>query len=427
MFGIRTASALSLAVLLCACPGPRAPEAPPADALTLEIGRDGGSLRGVAGDGTRTYAALTVSSSTTIEARRGNRIAWSRQLAGDGGPLAVAKTKLFAALGGAAVAGIALRGEPGAMLVALDVVTGAEAWKLAVDASEWAVITSLAPTTDHGVIVGGTFGGTLRVGATIVSSAGGADGFVARVDGDGKLRWLIRVGGVHADGVSGVATAGERIAIAGTFATTAELLGTPLVAYDDKTPRTDGFVASLEGNGSRVWSQTFGGKLDDSVAGVAIDAHGRVAVAASVRAVFKIGAAELVALGDGDGCVGWWNQEGVPAGAVQLGGIDLDGVRGIAAVGAQIVVGGVFSGTMKLGDDKHGAAGGDDAYLAAFDNGTFTRAWIVTGEAREEIAAVASVPGGFIAGVTHTAKVSVDGGELAANNGGAGLVVRALP
>jgi hypothetical protein len=415
-----------LALLLCACPAPRRPT-PIIGAATIDIGRDGASLRGVASDGTRSFAALTIGDATLIEARTGSAVAWSVTLAGQGGAIA-ASDAVFVALGGKQAATLALRGDPGAVLVALDGKTGAQRFALAIDATDWSQVTTLA-TFDGGVVVGGSFSGTLRVGAKVVSSAGKADGFVARVDGKGEAVWLIRAGGVHADAVQGVATAGERIAIAGTFAATAELLGTPLVAYDDKTPRADGFVAELDAKGTRVWSQTFGGKLDDSVVGVAIDGAGRIAVAANARSVIKIGATELVTMGDGDGAIGWWAKDGAPGPAVQLGGAEFDGVRAIAAVGKRIVVGGFFSGTIRVGQQRLTADGGDDAYLAAFENGVPSGLWPVTGEGREEIAAIGAMPGGFVAGVTHTARAKVDDAELRAPKdplSGAALVMRPL-
>ncbi len=416
----------TLAVLLAGCPAPKHP-AQPAGALTLEIGRDSASLRGVAGDGARTFAALTANDETTIEAR--TQPAWSVKLGGQGGALAIGAKHLYAALGGTTVAGVALRGEPGAMIVALDPTTGATAWKLASDSSEWSVIAAIAPTSD-GVIVGGSFSGTLRAGAKTVSSAGGSDGFVARIAANGDVVWLERIGGVNPDAVQGVAVAGDRIAIAGTFGAGADLLGEPLKPYDDKVPRADGFVAELDAKGARQWSQSFGGKLDDSVVGVAIDGAGRVAVAASVREVIKIGSTELIAMGDADGAVAWWGKDGTPGRAVQLGGADFDGVRAIVAVGERIVVGGFFSGTIAIGDRKLTAGGGDDAYLAAFDNGAIAAVWSVTGEGREEIAALAAVPGGVLAGVTHTAHAAIDGASLPAPKdpvSGAALVIRPVP
>lgn len=399
-----------------------------AQADTLEIGRDGAVLRGVAGDGTRTFVALTAGDETTIEARTGATLVWRVALAGHGGPLAASDGLVYVALGGTTAAGVALRGEPGTVVVALDAATGAAKWKLAIDASEWAIATALAGAKG-GLVVGGSFGGTLRAAAKIVSSGGKSDGFVARIASTGEVAWLVRMGGGAADAVLGVAAAGDRIAIAGTFAAGADLLGAPLAPYDDKTPRADGFVAELHADGTRKWSQTFGGKLDDSVVGVAIDGAGRVAVAASAREVMRIGSTELVAMGDADGAVAWWNKDGTPGPVVQLGGPDFDGVRAIAAVGDRVVVGGFFSGTIRLGQQKLTAGGGDDAYLAAFEHGVLAGVWPVTGEGREEIAALAALPGGFVAGVTHTAKAQVDGAALPAPReplAGAAIVVRPL-
>jgi hypothetical protein len=420
----RRRAALLLASL-CACPSPRHPTQP-AGEVTIPIGRDGASLRGVASDGRRVFAALGDAEQTVVEAREGAQVAWTVPLTGAGGPLAATRALVFATVGGKSAAGEELRGEPGAVVVALDAASGAVKWKRAIDASEWAVIAAVAPIGD-GVLVAGSFGGTLRAGSHSVSSGGAADGFVARLADSGDVAWLVRMGGVGVDGVQGVAAAGDRIAIAGIFAAGADLLGEPLAAYAPRTPRADGFVAELDSNGARRWVQTFGHKLDDSVAGVAIDGTGRVAVAASVREVMRMGSTELVARGDADGAIGWWTKDGVPGAAVQLGGAEFDAVRGLVAVGDGVVVAGVFSGTLRIDQRTFTAGGGDDAYLAAFENGVATRVWPVTGDGREEVAALAPVPGGFVAGITHTARAEVGGASLPAPKdplSGAALVIR---
>ena len=63
-----------------------------------------------------------------------------------------------------------------------------------------------------GVLVGGAFAGTLRIGDRVVTSAGGVDGFWARLDGAGHLVALARMGGDGFDAVTGVAalTTGAR-------------------------------------------------------------------------------------------------------------------------------------------------------------------------------------------------------------------------
>lgn len=390
--------------------------------MTVEVGREGMALRGVAGDGTTAYAALASKASSTIEARRGDAIVWSAVIAGNAGALALSDQALIVAMTDAKV-----RGEPGSAIAALAPATGKPLWSRAIESTEWATVSSLAPIQD-GAIVGGAFSGTLRIGDKVVSSAGKSDGFVVRLDAAGKPRWLVRVGGLNADAVQGVAVSGKRIAIAGTFAAGAELQGVLLPAFDERAPYSDGFVAELDEAGQRRWAASFGGKKDDAVAGVAIDASGRIAVAGTVRETAHVGGADLVAQGDADGVIGWWSPVGAASHAVLIGGADFDGIRGITAVGDRIVVAGFFSGQLRLGDRVLAAGGGDDSFVAAFDeHGAVLDGWQIGGAGREEITAIASVPGGFVAGVAHTAAADLAGASLPAPTdpmAGGALIVR---
>jgi hypothetical protein len=441
-----TCAPLGAALLACACSaaacqGPRGPSAPPVLPRTLEIGRTGAILTGVTGTATTVFVALTEGAAakarTTIEAHaldptgvpRSDAATpvWHTELDGNGGPIAMAGRQIAVSLGGTAAAGLELRGEPGAVVAALDAATGAVAWKVAIDATEWSVIAALAAAPD-GVVVGGSFSGTLRAGAQVVSSGGKSDGFVVRITAGGQVAWLIRVGGPGADAVQGVATAGERIAIAGTFAGGADLRGLTLSPFDERLLAADGFVAELDAGGAVRWAQTFGGPADEAVAGVAIDASGRIAVAASVRDTVHAGGADLAVSGPADGLVAWWTPSGGAGHVTLIGGSDFDGLRAIAPAGEHVVVGGFFSGTLRLGAQSLVASGGDDAFLAELDtSGSVVGTWPVSGEGREEIAALAAVPGGFIAGVSHTAAANIGAETLAAPTdplGGAAIVVR---
>ena len=414
---------------LAGCPGRPNRPIPPAGSFTFEVG--GGSLRGVAGDGHLTFAAIVPTAGndrSEIQARRDATLAWQVELAGTAGPLAHAGSLVLATLGGTrTVADVPVRGGPGAVVVALDATTGTPRWKLALDSSEWSLITCIAAVGGD-VLVGGSFSGTLRAARRVVSSAGKSDGFVARITSTGEVAWLVRAGGAGADAVQGVAAAADRIAIAGTFSVGAELLGEPLGAVDERSPYADVFVAELDARGGRTWSSTFGGKLDDGVAGVAIDGKGRIAVAATVRDTVHVGGRDVVAQGPADGVVAFWSADGSVGPAVLLGGTEFDGLRAIAASGDHVIVGGFFAGTVMLGPAQQKADGGDDAFLVALDGATIAQTWPVTGTGREEISALSSVPGGFIAAVAHTAAARVDGMPLPAPQDpmtGAALIVRA--
>ncbi len=426
---------------------------PSAGSQTLSVGRAGFSLRGVASDGASTYAALTgsgVPHTSVIEARRGSAITWTATPAGMIGPLAIVGPLLVGAIEGSgqlavgapiaspgfagarstpagSAESIELRGDPAAVLAAYDRGTGALRWRLAVDSTEWALVSSVA-AIGNDILVGGAFGGTLRIGAKVVSSAGGSDGFLARVTAAGQLAWIVRLGGAGADAVQGVAATATRIAIAGTVTSGAELHGAALPAIDDRLPYGDAFVAELDANGARTWSATFGSRADDAVAGVAIDARGRIAVAASVHDVVRIGSATLSAQGPGDGLVVWYGEGGELGATALVGGSDFDGLRAIAAVGNHMIVGGFYSGTLELAGTKLTAGGGDDAFLAALDaSGAVATVWHVGGAGREEITSLSALPGGFIAGVAHTAAAAIDDDTLTAPAdpaSGAALVVR---
>jgi len=323
-----------------------------------------------------------------------------------------------------------LRGDPAAVLIALDRKTGGVRWKLAFDSTEWTVVSSLASAAND-VIVGGLFAGTLRAGSHVVSSAGSSDGFIARVSPTGQVAWLVRVGGAGADGVQGVAARGDTIAVAGTFTAGAELLGTPLAPYDERSPFGDGFVAALDGKGARRWATTFGGRYDDAVAGVAIDELGNAVVAATVHDVIKLGDSELAAQGDGDGLVAWFSPSGAKRAAVLLGGLENDGLRSITAAGDQAIVGGYFAGAIRLGERTLRTAGGEDAFVAALDpDGSVWASWHVAGAGREEIAALATVYGGFVAAIGHTAGATIERTQLAAPHdplAGSAVIVRGIP
>lgn len=385
------------ACLLAGCPSSR-PAAPAAAPVTTEVG---GPLRGLAADGASLVA--TVGARVTS---RGAHV-WNVELArGPATPGVLAMADGLVYVGASAK----LRGDPAAVVVALDATTGAERWRLPIDSTGWSLVTSVAPIAG-GVIVGGSFQGTLRAANTVVESAGQTDGFVARLGKDGSLVWLERLGGPGADSVQGVAVRGDRIAIAGTFSAAADILGEPLRSVDEDLPFSDAFAATLDGSGKRTWSATWGGKLDDAVAGVAIDDRDRVVVAGTARDVVHVDAQDLTAKGT-DAIVVWFAKSGTNARLI--GGADLDGASAIVAGGDDVLVAGYT---------------GSAAFIAEVAAEEQITEWQATGAGREEIPALASVPGGFAAVIAHTAALTFDGATLPAPAdpmAGGALVVRPL-
>ena len=405
-----------IAALATGCGAPLAPHhAPSAVDATTALPSELGSPRAIAADDARIYlvadGVAADHAPPTVSAWHDGLAIWRQDL--DGAPTALAVT------GAAVIAGLtrmppASRGQPGAFVAALDREHGAPHWQLAFDATDWSTINQLAALGDD-VIVGGAFAGTLRAAGRVVSSAGASDGFVARVRSTGEVAWLVRVGGAGADAIQGVAARGHAIAIAGSFAAGAELLGEPLVAADARTPNADVFVAVLDDAGQRGWSASFGGRGNDACAGVAITDRGELAVAASIEAPIAVAGHQVAPRGAGDGVVVWYSATGQVGAVAQLGGNDFDGLRAIAATGDRAIVAGFFSGSIALGVRTLTAGGGDDAFVAELaTNGVVGGAWQVGGEGREEVTALAAVPGGFAIAIAHSARASVDDAALPA-------------
>ncbi len=124
----------------------------------------------------------------------------------------------------------------------------------------------------------GTFTGTVdfdpRPATTFLTSVGAADGYVAKYDPAGNLKWAKRLGGSAADEAVAVTTnAAGYVFVAGTFTGSADFGPTTLAGH---APGRDAFVLKMTVAGDFVWAKQLGGVKDETVAGVAADAAGNV-------------------------------------------------------------------------------------------------------------------------------------------------------
>ncbi len=109
-----------------------------------------------------------------------------------------------------------------------------------------AVPVSMSVNAD-GVVVAGQFTSSVTFGGTTLTSAGGGDAFVAKLDGTLAPVWSVRLGGIGADSTNGVAldSFGDVIAT-GTFFRTATITGTTTTIAATSTSANP-FVMKLNG------------------------------------------------------------------------------------------------------------------------------------------------------------------------------------
>lgn len=133
---------------------------------------------------------------------------------------------------------------------------------------------------DGDVFLAGEATEDIKFGDTVVKGHGGMDFFLARLDPQGKPRWVRTWGGSLIDrGYGVVADAEGNAYVTGHYQSTdAEFAGKPVANRGDY----DLFVAKYDREGNMVWLQTGGGKGYDYGHGIAIDSKGDVVVTGAV-------------------------------------------------------------------------------------------------------------------------------------------------
>jgi len=139
--------------------------------------------------------------------------------------------------------------------------------------------------------------------AEMVTSGGGTDAFIARIEPDGDVGWLARFGGAGDDEPLGIAVGPDgTIAVTGSFRGEATL--NDAEATLTSKGGTDIFLLVLAADHSLVRASSFGNVEDDAGLSVAVDDGGAVVLAASYRGEVDFGGSQpLATAGDSEGAL----------------------------------------------------------------------------------------------------------------------------
>jgi len=226
----------------------------------------------------------------------------------------------------------------------------------------------VAVDSSNNVIVTGMFTASVNFGGGTLTSAGGGDMFVVKLDGaTGNHMWSKRFGNVNTDYGYGVAVDGSGNAVLiGRYAGALDLGGGTMNSVSNSY---DSFVMKLRGtDGGYVWSRSMGGSGQDFANGVAVDGSGNVVVTGYFEQSVNFGGGTLSSAGLRDVFVAKYS--GTTGGylwAKQLGGSGSDSGNGVAVDGSgNVVLTGSFSGSVNFGGGA--IAGLDiDVYVAKYD------------------------------------------------------------
>ena len=221
------------------------------------------------------------------------------------------------------------------------------------------------PTDPNRILLGGAFSGTVSLGGATLTSAGGLDAFLLESDAAGTIKVRKQYGGAGDQSITSVAfdADGNRVVL-GTFTGDVNFGGGKLTSAGGK----DIFVAKLNLGYSQIWAKQFGEASDQLSARLAVSHAGDVFFTGMSAGNVDYGGGvitasagfnlPLVKLQAADGAHLWSKVFGDAA--------DQAGVALAVMPDNGVVLGGNIAGSVDVGTGSKTSAGGVDSLLARF-------------------------------------------------------------
>jgi catechol 2,3-dioxygenase-like lactoylglutathione lyase family enzyme len=181
--------------------------------------------------------------------------------------------------------------------------------------------------------VTGKFQGTATFGSQTLTSGGGTDIFVAKLNTNGNWLWAVQAGGTAGDIGYGIAVDGAGNAwVTGIFGLAASFGSHTLTTNSFG----DIFVAKLDASGNWLWAVQAGGTSGDAGYGIALDGSGNAYVTGTYSYNATFGSHSLTAVGGNDIFVAKLDPSGNWLWAASAGGTKPDEGYYIAVDGSGI-------------------------------------------------------------------------------------------
>ncbi len=221
--------------------------------------------------------------------------------------------------------------------------------------------------SDGSTITTGAFAGTATFGATTLTSDGGQDVFVAKINPDGTWAWAARAGGTSgAYGRAVGALSDGSAVITGVFYGTATFGATTLTSDWG----SDVFVAKTNPDGTWAWAARAGGTSAANGRAVGALSDGSAIITGVFYGTATFGATTLTSDGGSDVFVAKTNPDGSWAWAARAGGTSSDYGYAVGALSdGSAITAGAFAGTATFGATTLTSAGSWDVFVAKIGSG----------------------------------------------------------
>jgi hypothetical protein len=242
-------------------------------------------------------------------------------------------------------------------------------------------------------------------GGPLWGNKGSVDVFLAKLDANGKHLWSKRYGDSLGQWVHDIAAhpAGG-VVIAGQFEGTIDLGAGPLTSGGG----TDAFVARIDDAGHAVWSKRFGGPGAQAARGLAVRPDGHVALVGNFEGSVDFGGGALPSAGASDAFLVELSDTGEHVRSIRWGDGADEAVNAVGMDPAgNLVLAGRFGGKLDFGSGLHTCAGSEDAFAVKLDpsgKALWSRSW---GDGSTQSSLALAVDGtgaalitGYVAGAT---------------------------
>ena len=218
------------------------------------------------------------------------------------------------------------------------------------------------------VLATGRFGGTIDLGSGALVSSGGADVFLARFGPDGALMWSKRFGGSGDQwGTSVKADSAGNVVLTGFLSGVGSVdFGGGVIASPNGS---NSFAAKFDPLGSHLWSNGFGEQSGSLAYDLAVDGAGNVIVTGQFTGTLDLDSGPLTSAGASDIFVAQFD----PLGAGTWGKVFGDNAAqlglGVATnTAGDVFITGEFQGSIDVGADKLTSFDGYDMFLLKLDS-----------------------------------------------------------
>ena len=237
-------------------------------------------------------------------------------------------------------------------------------WAIQAGGSNYDSGSSIRVDANGNSYVTGAFKETATFGADTLTSSGGYDVYVAKIDTDGNWQWAKQAGGIGDDSGYDIIADANDLYVTGYFSETATFGADLLISYGDK----DIFAAKIDTDGNWQWVKQAGGSGEDRGYDIIADAND-LYVTGIFKAIATFGTDILISSGDKDVFVAKLDTDGNNwQWAKRFGGTGTDEGHGISVdANGNSYVTGYFKGTATFGADSIASYGNLDIFVAKLD------------------------------------------------------------